>query len=61
MNQITKEQLKLALEQEITRLVYDFEQETNQTVVMGEIKCERVGRGSGYVMAHETRLELGIL
>lgn len=61
--QVDVHQKKLALEQEITRLVYDFEQDTGQTVVSGEIKCQQKVRegGVGSVMAHETRLELGIL
>lgn len=59
-DQVDREQKKLALEQAITQLVYDFEAEIGQEVVIGTILCQRKAQGDGHVMAHETRIELGV-
>ena len=55
-SQVDKERAKLALEQEITRLVYDFTQQTGAKIGYGSITYGDVDGKTGY----STRLEIGI-
>lgn len=59
-DQVNREQKKLACEQAITQLIYDLEADIGQEVVIGTILCQRKAQGNGHVMAHETRIELGV-
>lgn len=60
ISEVERTKLRLQTEQEITRLVYDLEEQVGQPIVIGTIKCERLNRGGKEVMGHETRLDFGI-